>query len=112
MRKLSLALGLVLFSGMARSESNLAQLFPPTENGANISCASALHPADKFESDIRSWVLGFWSGQNFEGRALVGRNTDSNGIVGEVEKVCRSQPSMLFISAVRSTYMDMKKAGR
>lgn len=91
-RKLPFGLAVLLVGGVAESQprpptgSHLAQFFSPVNNGSPISCASALLPNDKFDEGLRWWALGYWSGQNAANSALVGSQTDGNGIIAEIEK--------------------------
>lgn len=107
-----LIVALTLLGTATASQAQQAQMFTPSVDGKEISCATALQPEGKFDQSLRWWALGYWSGQNAANHALTGLNTDPNGIIGEIEKLCRDQPSMLFISAVGKVYVDMKKQRR
>jgi hypothetical protein len=74
------------------------------------SCATAFLPANR--GVTRAWILGFWSGMNWEHSAQVGSSTDNNGIVAEVEQSCGKAPSFKLVIAVNYVYNEMAKAGR
>jgi hypothetical protein len=106
---------MVLFlfaASSAHAQNGQAWVVEPQDNGKSISCATALGTTGQFDPDTRFWALGFWSGQNTARLAMVGHTTDANGIIGEIEKLCRNEPAMPYVSAVGSTYITMKKAGR
>jgi len=85
---------------------------PPTVNafGSGLSsCASWLNSHDaRGEGD--GWILGFWSGANVAAWKSVGSTTDAHGVIGEVELVCRKQPSLLLATAVWQVWKAMKNA--
>jgi hypothetical protein len=112
MRLTTFGIGLALVATAGLAEPRLVELFTPRVDGKEISCATALQPSNKFDRDLRWWALGYWSGRNTSESARVGLHTDTNGVVAEIEKMCREQPSMLFIGAVSRTYAEMKKQGR
>ena len=75
------------------------------------SCASWLQsPESKISGS--HWVMGAWSGLNSANGATVGHQTDGAGIVGEVEKFCRDNPSTLLYSATADTYAKLRDARR
>jgi hypothetical protein len=52
-----------------------------------------------------NWILGFWTGINFANeRHDVGKTQDADGIIGEVKKICRDQPSMTLLKATVQVY--------
>lgn len=57
----------------------------------------------------RAWAYGYWSGLNtFNNQDhMVGSRTDSDGIIGEVKKLCDSHPSITFGTAVLAVYGAM-----
>lgn len=60
-----------------------------------------------------NWVLGLWSGMNLKAAdGTTGHSTDWQGIVGEVEKVCRREPSLTLIAATMQAYDVLKAKGR
>lgn len=64
-------------------------------------------PSDTIQGD--QWVLGWWSAMNLanDRNKFVGTQTDGEGIVGEVLKVCTENPSMLLINAAAAVYIKM-----
>jgi hypothetical protein len=76
----------------------------------NDSCATAFRRENLIQS--QAWIYGFWSGRNSERRASVGFSTDANGIVGEVERLCRLSPSTALVIAATVAYDAMETDGR
>ena len=74
----------------------------------SASCATYLGDRS-LRINADGWILGFWTGFNFANEAnhLVGITSDSRGIVGEVARVCRSQPSVPLYMTVKSVYQTM-----
>ena len=97
-----------------------SQLGQPTENGRPIwviggtqSCASWLStPAN--EEEGRWWLVGFWSGRNMQNgdNGRVGSSTDSEGIIGEVKRICAGEPSLQLITAAGRVYVEMERDQR
>ncbi len=61
--------------------------------------------------------MGFWTGRSTEaaadGRyAGIGTTTDIQGLLGEIELLCRREPSEILFGAVNRTYVRMRNAGR
>lgn len=57
----------------------------------------------------KNWIYGFFSGANFFGKqSNVGHTTDAEGIVGEVLKLCREQPSLALNVATIQAYSRLK----
>lgn len=98
----------------ALAEGSEAYVFTPQVAGREASCATALQRGDRFDNSTRTWVLGFWSGLNAADGAIVGSDTDTNGVMAEVEKKCREEPSLSVMNGVYMTYDEMRKraAGR
>ena len=79
--------------------------------GGTQSCAAWLAtPAS--ETEGRWWIAGFWSGRNMQNGAYgrVGSSTDSEGIIGEIKRVCQSEPTLLLINAAGRVYVEMDRA--
>ena len=74
------------------------------------SCAFWLSRPD-YKTMGETWVFGYWSGLNAGNKVnpMVGRNTDSVGIIGEVQKVCEEEPSTSLISAASRVYKKLSK---
>lgn len=73
------------------------------------SCASAM--SSEYEVDRRAWILGFWSGMNYPNNN-VGGQTDGAGVYGEIELVCRNNPSLPLATAALRVYNKLKAEGR
>jgi len=65
-----------------------------------LTCATAFLPENRAATE--NWIAGFWAAWDMarirEADPAAG-NSDLNGIVGEVEKVCRDQPSSGLLGA-------------
>jgi hypothetical protein len=97
-------------------------LSPPPPNDSNRSiwtiggtesCAAWLAtPAS--ETEGRWWIAGFWSGRNMQNgpNGRVGSSSDSEGIIGEIKRVCQAEPSLLLISAAGRVYVAMDRDRR
>jgi hypothetical protein len=97
-------------------------LSPPQKNDSNRSiwtiggtesCAAWLAtPAS--ETEGRWWIAGFWSGRNMQNgpNGRVGSSSDSEGIIGEIKRVCQAEPSLLLISAAGRVYVEMDRDRR
>src|SRR5260370_42454217 len=74
----------------------------------NSSCANWLStPSNRNEGGI--WIMGYWSGRNDE-NALnhdVGGETDAQGILAEVRKICEERPSITLTKAAGTAYLNM-----
>lgn len=111
MRKLAFALALTMLGSAALGEPKEYSAWLPTHNGETQSCATALGLDNKLSEGLKGWVLGYFTGMNENGAARVGGGIDANGIVGEVEKRCREEPSTAFGDAVWQTYNELRKLG-
>lgn len=84
--------------------------------GATKSCAWWFtSPAT--EAEGFAWVVGFWSGLNFgqsnpDAPADVGKSTDGWGIVGEVKKLCRENPSSTPLAEALKVYRTLRDQNR
>lgn len=77
-----------------------------------ISCATYLNDRS-MRINADGWMLGFWTGSNRTGEThTVGKSTDSRGIVGEVARACRDQPSMSLFEMEKQVFDRLKKEGR
>jgi hypothetical protein len=73
-----------------------------------VSCANWLStPFNQNEGNI--WILGYWSGRNDENTVNhnVGIDTDAQGIIGEVRKICVERPSLTLLKASGTAYLNM-----
>ncbi len=69
------------------------------------SCATwQQNPRTVSEGEV--WIFGFWSALNIANPAnhLVGRDTDSAGVVGEVKKACDAHPSATLSDVILDVY--------
>lgn len=62
------------------------------------------------------WILGFWSGMNWEaanrGKGVTGSSTDSDGIVASVRKHCQDDPALAVALVMARMHQDFEKNGR
>jgi|ERR1700730_8191266 hypothetical protein len=74
------------------------------------SCAFWLSNAG-YKEQGKTWIYGYWSGLNAASQTnrMVGQNTDSDGIIGEIQKVCEAEPSMALITATDRVYRKLSK---
>jgi hypothetical protein len=87
-------------------------LFGLMRNGAQFVCADLNETGATPTDRVGSWILGFWSGLNAADDAIVGDQTTSTGVIGEVKLYCASHPSVGLAQATMDTYATMKKARR
>lgn len=75
----------------------------------NLTCATAFLPENRAATE--NWIAGFWAAwdmsQITKAEPLAG-SSDLNGIVGEVEKVCREQPSTGLLFATLDARQAVK----
>lgn len=74
------------------------------------SCATALDP--RKETERAGWVWGFWTGMNAAENGVVGSTTDPQGVLEEVELLCRQIPSWTLAQASYSTFGKLKSERR
>jgi len=81
--------------------------------GGTQSCAAWL-ATPAAETEGRWWIVGFWSGRNMQngGNGRVGSSTDSEGIIGEIKRLCQAEPALLLINAAGRVYVDMDRERR
>lgn len=104
----AMAVAGVLSVGTARADTSALQVYGP----GTASCATYLQDRS-LRINADGWILGYWTGMNFEDEAnhLVGKTTDSRGIVGAVAQACKGAPATPLYKAVRQMYQDMKDKG-
>src|SRR5262245_6128010 len=109
-----LLLGALLLVAPAQAMARQADPGRPVWTiGGTQSCASWLAtPAS--ETEGRWWIVGFWSGRNMQNadHSRVGSSTDSEGIIGEIRRVCQAEPSLLLINAAGRVYVEMERQSR
>jgi hypothetical protein len=74
---------------------------------ARQSCATSWQEENSDAS--YAWVMGYWTGLNAASGQGIGRQTDGNGIVGEVKLLCKTKPSLDLLSATTQVYLAMEK---
>jgi hypothetical protein len=78
---------------------------------AHRSCAFWLESVAN-QNAGNHWIGGFWTGLNVYSLQDVGHTIDPEGVFGEIEKVCRENPSMHIITATRRIYEKMEAQHR
>ncbi|MBM0169663.1 hypothetical protein [Altererythrobacter sp. C41] len=79
------------------------------------TCVTALMPDNRVAAE--NWIAGFWAAWDMSQITTaepLAPNSDLNGIVGEVEKVCREKPSISLLFATleaRSIVKTREEAG-
>lgn len=66
-----------------------------------LTCATAFLPQNRVPTE--NWIAGYWAAWDMAEINVadpVAASSDLNGIVGEVEKVCRDEPSTGLLAAV------------
>jgi hypothetical protein len=93
----------------------------PEDNGKIIvmgrglgSCASWLKAPEDFHSEGNQWILGFVTGANaiWGGNVQAGKQTDVEGVLGEVELICKADPSRNLADAVNDVWKKLEHDGR
>ncbi len=108
MKRACLAAVLAMSTVPAWAQSNGMQVYGP----GGASCATYLQDRT-LRINADGWMLGFWTGSNNAGEThTVGHSTDSRGIVGEVARVCRTQPSVSLFETEKQVFEKMKTDGR
>lgn len=96
----------VLLAAPANSQT-LVQQF-------GIGTASCALWTDYKRGETEAWIKGYWTGLNAKNSTnhMVGHDTDSEGILAEVEVNCRASPSLHIIDAVTLAYNRLMAEGR
>lgn len=97
------------------NQSQMTWVYPVSVTGTNgttheASCATVGN--DFANITVRYWILGFWSGMNTAKGKMVGKSTDTNGVIGEVKLYCAAHPSSLVTDAVEAVYSALQAAGK
>jgi len=78
------------------------------------SCGTFLQ--ESYSEGWRMWILGFWSGMNWEAasrsKGVTGSSTDSNGIVASVRKRCQDDPALSVPTVIARMHEEFEKDGR
>lgn len=92
----------------AREEDGLFWIW-----GGQNSCATWLS-SDEARAFGNEWIAGYWSGLNAHNdrNHMVGRNTDFQGIIGEIELLCRAEPSERISRVTGRVYVRLEDEGR
>ena len=102
-----LALASILLAA-SNADSAIGRVVNPRGPG-NLTCATAFLSENR--SATENWIAGFWAAwdmsQVTKAEPLAG-SSDLNGIVGEVEKVCRDNPSSSLVFATLDARQAVK----
>jgi hypothetical protein len=66
-----------------------------------LTCATAFLPQNRIATE--NWIAGFWAAWDMSQINVadpLAPNSDLNGVAGEVERVCREEPSTGLLEAV------------
>ena len=109
MKRIALFTGLAIVSAVpALAQSAEMQVYGP----GTISCGTYLNDRS-IRINADGWILGFWTGSNRIGENhTVGKSTDSRGIVGEVARTCRDQPSKSIFEIEKQVFDRLKMEDR
>jgi hypothetical protein len=109
MSKLRICVLIALTIGGAVSSATAVETTMVLVIGKNSCGYWQSNNARKTEGMI--WILGFWSALNWANARnhQVGRESDSYGLVAEVQKRCAAHPSSTLLDAASRTYNDLDK---
>lgn len=105
-KKMKNLIVLILLLATATAANSTSKVF----GVGNESCATSFQSQYLYQT--KAWIMGFWSARNVDADASVGSTTDLNGIVGEVEIICKKHPSKALLIAVMHVYDVMKLDSR
>ena len=78
-----------------------------------LTCATAFLPENRYATE--NWIAGYWAAWDMARINVadpLAPNADLNGIVGEVEKVCREEPSTGLVLATLSARKAVQDRSR
>lgn len=94
----------------ARADDNQVLVAGPKSS----SCGSLLQSGNSDRWNM--WILGFWSGMNWEAsgrsKGVTGSTTDDNGIIASVKKRCMDDPALSVAFVTAGLHRDFEKDGR
>lgn len=97
---------------LAMADSNHVLVVGPR----STSCGSFLQAGGEHSEVWRYWILGFWSGMNWEAstrsKGMTGSSTDSNGIVLSVKKLCQDDPALSVPFVIANLHKEFEDAAR
>jgi hypothetical protein len=102
----------VALTGYLITAPVLAQHYLATGEGV-ASCATWLSsPNKKVMGNV--WIMGYFTGRNVERTSDrdVGKSTDADGSVGEVELICKATPSAKLGEAASTVFEAMARPGQ
>jgi hypothetical protein len=112
-------IGCIVLAALFASSGGKAA-FPAQYYAFGVGQNSCAHWTTARGEEVQTavWIMGFWSGLNFatgawqKADAKTGGTTDADGIIEEVRKVCKEQPSLGIGSAVFQVYVQFQSAGK
>lgn len=112
LRATASATALIFHAQLAMADNGQAWVVGPQPS----SCGSFLQASGGESAVWTYWILGFWSGMNWEAsdrsKGNTGSSTDSNGIVLSVKKLCQDDPAMAVSFVVAKLHKQLEDAGR
>jgi hypothetical protein len=80
------------------------------------SCGSFLQAGGEHDQAWRLWILGFWSGMNWEAanrqKGTTGSSTDRDGIVLSVKKHCQDDPALSVPFVISKLHEQFERDSR
>lgn len=79
----------------------------------NLTCATAFTP--EYYTMTENWIAGFWAAwdmSQINRSPPLASGSDLNGIVGEVQKICRDKPSLALLLATLEARSAVKTRER
>jgi hypothetical protein len=108
MKRLAIGIVLACLSGALASAQDARGRYM---FGIGRSSCATWQSSLRYRYEGEAWILGFWSGLNsFNTQdSAVGSQTDGEGVIAEVKKVCDKGPSTSLSDAVEVVYFSMAK---
>lgn len=105
---MTIALIALLLAAQAPENGGIGTIINPRGAGL-LSCATAFLPENRVAT--ANWIAGYWVAWDMAqirvAKPLAG-GSDLNGIVGEVERVCRQTPSSSLWGATTEARNEVK----
>jgi hypothetical protein len=102
----------VTLSSVAHADDGTVWVVGPKQS----SCGTFLQAVGDLDEGWRLWVLGFWSGMNWEAanrqKGMSGSSTDQNGILQSVKKRCQDDPALSVAFVTAKLHEEFEKNGR
>lgn len=100
----------IILAAAAPSPQSRAGLTVNVRGVGNMTCVTAFLPEN--QAITESWIAGYWAAwdmSQINAADPIASDSDLNGLVGEVEKVCRDQPSSSLLFATMNARNAVKE---